>query len=70
MIGSACGCLLSSFIVVALSLQDPTNVNAYFNRGSAYDSMGDYTSAVSDYTKALEMDESSKQHHQGLGGHP
>lgn len=38
---------------------DPTNVNAYFNRGSAYDSLGQYEKAVADYTHALDLDSSS-----------
>lgn len=38
---------------------DPTNVNAYFNRGSAYDSLGQYEKAVADYTRALDLDSSS-----------
>ena len=35
---------------------DPTNANAYFNRGSTYDSMGLYDKAIADYTRALEID--------------
>ena len=38
---------------------DPNNVNAYFNRGSAYDSLGQYEKAVADYTHALDLDSSS-----------
>ena len=26
--------------------KDPQNANAYFNRGSAYDSIGDYNKAI------------------------
>ncbi|GBG77242.1 hypothetical protein CBR_g23570 [Chara braunii] len=32
------------------------NANAYFNRGSAYDSLGDFDRAIADYTHALELD--------------
>ena len=35
---------------------DPTNANAYFNRGSAYDSIGDFDAAIADYTRALDLD--------------
>jgi Flp pilus assembly protein TadD len=35
---------------------DPGNANAFFNRGSAYDSLGDFDRAIADYTRALEMD--------------
>ena len=38
---------------------DANNVNAYFNRGSAYDSLGQYEKAVADYTHALDLDSSS-----------
>lgn len=33
-----------------------SNANAYFNRGSTYDSSGMYDKAIADYTKALELD--------------
>ena len=35
---------------------EPTNVNAFFNRGSAYDSIGNYDLAVQDYSRALDLD--------------
>lgn len=35
---------------------DGSNANAYFNRGSTYDSMGQYDKAIADYTRALEID--------------
>lgn len=35
---------------------DPLNANAYFNRGSAYDSLGDFDKAIADYTKALSLE--------------
>jgi tetratricopeptide (TPR) repeat protein len=35
---------------------DPTNANAYFNRGSTFDSLGQYDRAIADYTRALELD--------------
>ena len=35
---------------------DPTNANAYFNRGSALDGLGKYDKAIVDYSKALELD--------------
>ena len=35
---------------------DGSNANAYFNRGSTYDSMGAYDKAIADYTRALELD--------------
>jgi len=46
---------------------DPTNVNAYFNRGSAYDSLGEYEKAVADYTHALDLDSSSADPEQSTG---
>ena len=46
---------------------DPTNVNAYFNRGSAYDSLGEYEKAVADYTHALDLDSSSADPEQSSG---
>ena len=36
--------------------QDAGNANAYFNRGSAYDSLGDFDKAIVDYTRALDLD--------------
>lgn len=36
--------------------QDAGNANAYFNRGSAYDSLGDFDRAIVDYTRALDLD--------------
>lgn len=47
---------------------DPTNVNAYFNRGSAYDSLGQYEKAVADYTHALDLDSSSPDPDRSAGG--
>lgn len=47
---------------------DPTNVNAYFNRGSAYDSLGQYEKAVADYTHALDLDSPSPEPDQSAGG--
>ena len=47
---------------------DPTNVNAYFNRGSAYDSLGQYEKAVADYTHALDLDSSSPEPDRSAGG--
>lgn len=35
---------------------DSYNANAYFNRGSAYDSLGDFDKAITDYTRALDLD--------------
>ena len=35
---------------------DPLNANAYFNRGSCYDSKGEVQKAISDYSMALELD--------------
>ena len=46
---------------------DPTNVNAFFNRGSAYDSLGQYEKAVADYTHALDLDSSSADPEQSSG---
>ncbi len=46
---------------------DPTNVNAFFNRGSAYDSLGQYEKAVADYTHALDLDSSSADPDQSAG---
>lgn len=48
---------------------DPSNVNAYFNRGSAYDSLGQYEKAVADYTHALDLDSSSAEPDQSSGEH-
>ena len=48
---------------------DPNNVNAYFNRGSAYDSLGQYEKAVADYTHALDLDSSSTNPETLLGKH-
>ena len=33
------------------------NLDAYFNRGVAYEKKGDYDRAVADYTKAIELNE-------------
>jgi Flp pilus assembly protein TadD len=41
---------------------DPTNANAYFNRGSAYDSIGDFDAAIADYTRALDLDMAAAAH--------
>ena len=38
---------------------DPTNANAFFNRGSAHDALGDFDAALRDYTTALELDGAS-----------
>jgi tetratricopeptide (TPR) repeat protein len=38
---------------------DAGNANAYFNRGSTHDSLGEYDKAIADYTRALEMDGST-----------
>lgn len=38
---------------------EPNNVNAYFSRGSALDSLGHFEKAVEDYTKALVLDSSA-----------
>ena len=35
---------------------DPSNANAYFNRGCCYDSIGELDLAISDYSVALELD--------------
>ena len=35
---------------------DATNANAYFNRGSTYDTLGAYDKAIADYTRALDLD--------------
>jgi len=35
---------------------DPSNANAYFNRGCCYDSVGELDLAISDYSVALELD--------------
>ena len=48
---------------------DPTNVNAYFNRGSAYDSLGQYEKAVADYTHALDLDSSEPDRSTGRMQH-
>ena len=34
----------------------PTHFKAHFNRGFAYDKIGDYDLAIKDYTRALEID--------------
>ena len=39
---------------------DPRNANAYFNRGAAYDSIGEFNKAIADYTKALDIDMQGK----------
>jgi Flp pilus assembly protein TadD len=36
---------------------DPKDANAYFGRGLAYDSLGDYKSATKDARKACELGE-------------
>ena len=46
---------------------DPTNANAYFNRGSALDGLGKYDKAIVDYSKALELDRSVSN---GVNGRP
>jgi hypothetical protein len=35
---------------------DPYNADAYYNRGDAYDEMGEYGKAIADYNKAIELD--------------
>ena len=70
-----CLLLLTPFSVQAVAdfttvlKLDPTNVNAYFNRGSAYDSLGQYEKAVADYTHALDLDNSSPDPDRSAGGH-
>lgn len=44
---------------------EPRNANAYFNRGSAYDAMGQVDAAVRDYAAALQLDVAG-----GLGSGP
>lgn len=39
---------------------EPANMNAYFNRGSAYDSKGMYKESVEDFTKALELEQAGQ----------
>lgn len=34
---------------------DPTNADAYFNRSSTFDCMGQHNLAMADYSKALEL---------------
>ena len=34
--------------------------NAYFNRGSTHDSIGNYEAAIEDYTRALDLDRGNK----------
>lgn len=42
------------------------NANAYFNRGSAYDSLGQFDKAIADYAQALELDQRQQgDGHQG-----
>ena len=38
---------------------DPSNANAYFNRGCCYDSLKELDMAIADYSKALELDGNS-----------
>jgi tetratricopeptide (TPR) repeat protein len=40
----------------AVLAQDANNANAFFNRGSAHDSLGDFDKAILDYTRALDLD--------------
>ena len=35
---------------------DPTNALAYFNRGNAYDQLGEHDLAIADYTEAIKLD--------------
>ena len=35
---------------------DPSNANAYLNRGSTHDSLGQHAKAAADYSKALDLD--------------
>jgi tetratricopeptide (TPR) repeat protein len=35
---------------------DANNANAYFNRGSTHDSIGQFDLAIADYTRALDLD--------------
>ena len=37
---------------------DPGNVDAYYQRGDAYDEMGEYGKAIADYSKVIELDPS------------
>ena len=41
----------------AVIKEDPSNANAYFNRGATHDSVGAYDKAVADYSRALEIDQ-------------
>ena len=34
---------------------NPSNADAYYNRGDAYDEMGEYGKAIADYSKAIEL---------------
>jgi len=34
----------------------PDSADAYYNRGDAYDEMGEYGKAIADYSKAIELD--------------
>lgn len=34
---------------------DPDNADAYYNRGDAYDEMGEYGKAIADYNKAIQL---------------
>jgi len=34
---------------------NPDNADAYFNRGDAYDEIGEYEKAIADYSKAIEL---------------
>ena len=61
-----CGLQAVADFTTVLKL-DPTNVNAFFNRGSAYDSLGQYEKAVADYTHALDLDSSSADPEQSSG---
>ena len=35
---------------------NPDNADAYFNRGDAYDQIGEYDKAIDDYNKAIELE--------------
>jgi len=35
---------------------DPKNATAYYNRGVAYDTLGQWDKAIADYSRAIEID--------------
>lgn len=38
-----------------ITLKDPKDAEAYFNRGLAYEDKGQYYKAISDYSKSIEI---------------